>query len=70
MDYTTNNKKIDMETIIAIIIIAVMQAVGAIILLNVLTGISFFQNGIGAAIGMFVGLSGVIFGILVLYYTK
>lgn len=62
------DNRIDVKTVFAIIIMAVMGAIGILALGCGILGISFTQLGWMTSVGMMSGLSGILFGIILLFY--
>lgn len=70
MNSSERKHKIDLETLIIIITISIMESIGAIIFISAITRIDFLQAGFVSVLGMFVGMSGIIFAILMIFNTK
>lgn len=70
MNRTKRGKKLDLETLLIIFTISIMEAVGVIVFISSVTGINFFEAGVFGILGMFVGMSGIIFAILSILNTK
>lgn len=62
--------ELDKETIITILIIAIMGAIGIVTLVGAMFGLSFAKLGIITVLGLIVGVAGLIFGALVIANTK
>ena len=62
--------ELDKETIITILIIAIMGGIGIVTLVGAMFGLSFAKLGIITVLGLIVGVAGLIFGALVIANTK
>ena len=62
--------ELDKETIITILIMAIMGSIGVVTLVGAMLGLSFAKLGIITVLGLIVGVAGLIFGALVIANTK
>lgn len=61
-------KTFDMETLFIVVICSIMLSIGIITFFGGLTGIAILEMGMLTVGGIFLGLAGIIFGIMAFMY--